>query len=197
MKQLLLASNNRDKIIEIQDLLKDTEIQIVTPEQLGLALDVVEITDTYAENAGRKACAFGMAAGLVSLADDSGLEVDALGGHPGVRSHRFAPMIGASDADRRVYLLECLKGYRRPWLAHFHCTIAIYIPSKELFFAEGDCYGEIIPEERGENGFGYDPIFLVPQFGLTMAELSLEQKNQISHRARAIQAARSILSNQV
>lgn len=193
MRKLFLASNNQDKIIEIQALLNDMTIDLVTPNNFGITINVEETADTYIENASRKAKAFGLATGLVSLADDSGLEVDALGGMPGVRSHRYAPMEGATDADRRLYLLECLKGKKRPWSAHFHCTVAIYVPSGEVFTAEGDCFGEIIPEERGLNGFGYDPIFLFPEMGLTMAQLSLEQKNRISHRAHAIRSARHIL----
>lgn len=193
MRQLLLATNNRDKIIEIQALLKGMDFRLMTPADLGVVLQVEENAETYAENAAHKARAFGRATGLVSLADDSGLEVDALGGLPGIRSHRFAPMLGATDADRRLYLLECLNGAPRPWKAHFHCTVAISIPSGDTSFAEGDCFGEIIPEERGSHGFGYDPIFFLPEFGLTMAELSLEQKNQVSHRALAVRSARSIL----
>jgi XTP/dITP diphosphohydrolase len=193
MLKLLLASNNRDKIIEIQALLEGMDIQLTTPTDLGLDLLVEENAESYAENAAQKAASFGKATGLVSLADDSGLEVDVLGGLPGVRSHRFSPKPGATDADRRLYLLERLKGTPRPWKAHFHCTVAIYDPSGETFFAEGNCYGEIIPEERGSHGFGYDPIFLVPEFGQTMAELSLEQKNRLSHRAMAIRSALPIL----
>ncbi len=195
MRKLLLASNNQDKIIEIQALLEGMDITLITPANLGVILHVEENAETYKENAGRKARSFGEATGLVSLADDSGLEVDALGGLPGIRSHRFAPIEGATDADRRSYLLECLKGKPRPWSAHFHCTVAVYIPSGETFFAEGDCYGEIIPEERGNNGFGYDPIFFLPELGLTMAELSLEQKNRLSHRALAIRSAYPILKH--
>ncbi len=194
MLKLLLASNNRDKIIEIQALLKEMDIQLICPADLGLDLQVEENGETYSENAAHKAEAFGKATGLVSLADDSGLEVDILGGLPGVHSHRFSPKPGATDADRRTYLLERLKGAPRPWSAHFHCTVAIYFPSGEVFFAEGDCYGEIITEERGDHGFGYDPIFFIPELGRTMAELSLEQKNRLSHRALAIQAAIPILA---
>jgi XTP/dITP diphosphohydrolase len=197
MLKLLLASNNKDKIIEIQALLEGMDIRLITPADLRLDLQVEENDESYSENAAHKAASFGKATGLVSLADDSGLEVDALGGLPGVRSHRFSPKEGATDADRRLYLLERLQGVPRPWSAHFHCTVAVYSPSGETFFAEGNCYGEITPEERGSNGFGYDPIFFVPQFGLTMAELSLEQKNRISHRAVAIRSAFPILKQYI
>lgn len=200
MSKLLLATNNRGKLAEIQALLKELnlEVSLVTPAQIGLNLEVEEDGETYAENAARKAIAFAQASGLLTLADDSGLEVDALGGLPGIRSARFAPQPGATDADRRAYLLERLQGKPRPWTAHFHCTIALVQPEGsagegKIQYAEGICPGEIIPEERGQNGFGYDPVFLLPKLGRTMAELRMEEKNRLSHRARAIRAARPIL----
>lgn len=124
---LLLATNNPGKLVEIQDLLLGLPVQLVLPRQMGLALDVVEDGQTYAENAALKALAFSKASGLVALADDSGLEVDALEGRPGLYSARFSPLPGATDADRRVYLLEQLQGKPRPWQAHFHCTVAIAV----------------------------------------------------------------------
>lgn len=194
MAQLLLASNNPGKQLEIQSLLEDLVLTLVLPEQIGLNLEVEENGETYVQNAGLKAAAFCQASGLLTLADDSGLEVDALGGLPGIRSARFSTKPGANDADRRAYLLERLQGTPRPWLAHFHCTVAIAVPGGEMYYADGDCPGEIIPEERGQNGFGYDPIFLLSETGLTMAELSMEAKNRLSHRARAVQAALPILT---
>lgn len=197
MRQLLLATNNQDKIEEIQALLNGLDIHVMTPADLGIEITVEEDAQSYAENAVHKARAFGKVSGMVSLADDSGLEVDILGGLPGVHSHRFSPMPGATDADRRKYLLQCLDGKPRPWKAHFHCSVAIYFPSSNIHMTEGDCFGEIIPEERGSHGFGYDPIFFLPGFGLTMAELSLEQKNQVSHRALAIRSAYPIFQQWV
>lgn len=198
MSKLLLATNNQGKLVEIRALLNDLEASLVTPAQIGLDLNVEETGDTYAENAARKAIAFAQASGLLTLADDSGLEVDTLDGLPGIRSARFAPQPGATDADRRAYLLERLQGQSRPWTAHFHCTVALVQPEgpnweNKIQFAEGNCPGEIIPEERGQNGFGYDPIFLLPGLSLTMAQLTMEEKNRLSHRARAIQAAKPIL----
>ncbi len=149
---------------------------------------------TYIENASKKAIAFAHASGLVSLADDSGLEVDALDGAPGLYSARYHPKAGASDADRRAYMLEKLKDKPRPWTAHFHATIAIAINGK-VEIAEGACYGEIVPEERGVNGFGYDSIFLFPQLNKTMAELDIETKNRISHRAKAVMNAIPFLNS--
>lgn len=195
MKQLLIATNNKGKVKELQDLLKDTGIELITPAQIDLDLDVVEDGDTYAENASKKAIAFAQASGLISLADDSGLEVDAIDGAPGLYSARFGSQNGKklSDKDRRVYLIHKLQGKPRPWTARFHATIAIATPNGQIRLAEGYCEGEIIPEERGTGGFGYDPIFLLSELGKTMAELSMEEKNRLSHRARAIMNAKSIL----
>jgi XTP/dITP diphosphohydrolase len=192
---LLLASNNKGKIKEIKALLQDLPIKIQVPSKIGLHLDIEETGSTYKENASLKAAAFAEASGLVSLADDSGLEVHILGGAPGLYSARFSPLSNADDADRRWFLLKTLAGtgYPSPWKARFHCTVAIAHPSGPIQFAEGSCEGEIIPEERGEGGFGYDPIFFVPEYGKTMSELEMEEKNRISHRARAINAARPIL----
>jgi XTP/dITP diphosphohydrolase len=193
MSILLLASNNPGKLIEIEALLHDLEIQLATPAQLGLELNVIEDGQTYAENAARKGLAFSQAAGLVTLADDSGLEVDALGGAPGLHSARFSPLPNATDADRRLFLLTKLRELPRPWTARFRCVIALATPCGEVKFAEGTCPGEVIPEERGENGFGYDPIFFLPKLAKTMAELDMSEKNQLSHRARAVQAAVPLL----
>lgn len=193
MNKLLIATNNQGKIEELKELLKDAGIEFVTPAQIDLQLDVVEDGSTYAENAGKKAIAFAQASGLISLADDSGLEVDALDGAPGLYSARYSPKPGAKDNDRRDFLLQNLTDKPHPWTAHFHATIAIAKPTGEMEFAEGNCFGEIIPEERGTGGFGYDPIFYIPELGQTMAELSMEEKNRRSHRALAVMAAIPIL----
>jgi len=193
MKELLIATNNQGKVEEIRDLLKDLEIKLVMPADIGLKLDVVEDGSTYAENAGKKAVAFAQASRLVSLADDSGLEVDALDGAPGLYSARYLPNPKATDADRRAYLLQNLQDKQRPWTAHFHASIAIAGPDGPVRFAEGQCHGHIIPEERGTGGFGYDPIFLFPDLGRTMAELGMDEKNRLSHRALAILNAMPIL----
>lgn len=169
---------------------------MLTPRQLNLDLNVAETGLSYAENAALKAKAFAQASGILALADDSGLEVDALDGHPGIHSARFAPWPNATDADRRRVLLKQLQGKPRPWTARFRCTVAIAKPSQtsvEVYFAEGVCEGEILPEERGVNGFGYDPLFLLPQLGKTMAELTMDEKNRLSHRARALRAALPML----
>jgi XTP/dITP diphosphohydrolase len=192
---LLIGTNNKGKVKELQDLLKDMDIELVTPSQIDLELDVIEDGHTYAENATKKAIAFAKASNLVSLADDSGLEVDALNGAPGLYSARYSPKPGATDKDRRLYLLQNLLDKPRPWTARFHATIAIATPNYQLQITEGFCEGEIIPEERGKGGFGYDPIFLLSNLGKTMAELSMEEKNRLSHRAKAVMKAKPILEN--
>jgi XTP/dITP diphosphohydrolase len=211
MNQLLIATNNKGKIKELHELLDDTGIELVTPSQINLDLDVIEDGLTYAENATRKAVAFARASGLISLADDSGLEVDALNGEPGLYSARYGATDGEkiSDAGRRAFLIQKLQGKPRPWTARFHATIAIAIPdflwgqaarrlnmqepAPALQIVEGWCEGEIIPEERGTGGFGYDPIFLLPELRRTMAELGMDEKNRLSHRARAVINAKPIL----
>ena len=191
--KLLIATNNKGKVKELQDLLKDTGFELVTPAEINLNLEVEEDGATYSENAAKKAIAFAQASGLISLADDSGLEVDALDGAPGLYSARYHPKPGASDADRRAYMVENLKDKPRPWTAHFHATIAIAIPEEDVQIVDGNCYGEIIPEERGTGGFGYDPIFLLPELNKTMAELEMDEKNRLSHRAKAVMNAIPIL----
>jgi len=193
MQKLLLATNNKGKVAEIKALLGKTGLTLLTPAELGLVLEVPEDGLTYAENASKKASAFSQASGLIALGDDSGLEVDALDGQPGLHSHRFSPNPGATDANRRKYLLEKLRGLPRPWTAHFHATVAVVLPSGEMQITTGQCNGVIIPEERGSNGFGYDPIFFIPEIGHTMAELGMDEKNRLSHRALAIQNAIPIL----
>ncbi len=203
MNKLLIATNNNGKIKELHELLDDMGIDLVTPSQIGLDLDVLEDGHTYAKNATKKALAFAQASGLISLADDSGLEVDALDGAPGLYSARYGSPDGnkLSDGERRKYLISKLQGKPRPWTAHFRAVIAIAIPevlwtqaARRLFQTfEGICEGEIIPEERGTGGFGYDPIFLLPELGKTMAELPMDKKNRLSHRARAVMKAKGIL----
>ena len=171
MPTLLLATNNPGKLEEMRSLLAGLPLELVTPAQVGLNFEVLEDGQTYAENASRKALAFNRASGLATLADDSGLEVDALGGQPGLRSHRLATWQDATDTDRRAYLLQQLQGRPRPWKAHFHCTIAIVTRDVTVIYADGECPGEIIPDERGSNGFGYDPIFYIAERQATMAEL--------------------------
>jgi XTP/dITP diphosphohydrolase len=191
--KLLIATNNKGKLKEIRAILDDLELELISPADLGLDLDVEEDGQTYAENATQKAIAFFQASGLTSLADDSGLEVDALDGAPGLHSARYSTLPNATDADRRATLLLNLSRYPRPWTARFRATVAIAGPGSSVKLAEGTCPGLIVPEERGRGGFGYDPIFLVERLGKTMAELEMGEKNRLSHRGQALQNAIPIL----
>ena len=193
MSKLLIASNNKGKLKEMRLLLQSLDSQLVSPEELGLELEVEESGQTYAENAALKGAAFARESGLLTLADDTGLEVNALNGAPGLHSKRFSPQPGATDAHRRALLIDRLRDFSPPWEARFCCVIAVVTPSGKTHFFEGECPGEIISQERGRHGFGYDAIFLLPDVGLTMAELELERKNLVSHRARAVQAALPVL----
>jgi XTP/dITP diphosphohydrolase len=194
MSKLLIATNNKGKVHEYRDLLKGIPFELVTPASLGIKLEVEETGKTFSENALLKAEDFARASGLLTLADDSGLEVDALNGEPGVRSHRYAGE-NATDAELVDYLLKKMKdvpeGKRT---AHFRCVIAIVHPGGKIDYCEGRCDGVIAFSPRGEEGFGYDPIFYFPELGKTLAELPLEAKNRLSHRARAAAEAVKILS---
>lgn len=192
-KNLLIATNNKGKLKEIRAILKDLEVQLLSPTDLDLELEVVEDGETYAENATKKALAFSQTSGLISLADDSGLEVDALDGAPGLHSARYSTLPNATDADRRATLLLNLSRHPRPWAARFRATVAIASLGQSVQLAEGICPGQIIPEERGTSGFGYDPIFRLEGLDKTMAELDMEEKNHLSHRGQAVREAIPIL----
>lgn len=193
MQKLLIGTKNQGKVAEIKALLADVEIDLLSLADIDIDLTVEEVGTSYAENAALKAIAYAQASGMVTLADDSGLEVEALHGAPGLYSSRYAPQENPTDADRRAHLLKNLSGYSRPWHARFICVVALVTPEGEPYFSEGVCPGEIISEERGHFGFGYDPIFLVESSDLTMAELPMFEKNKISHRARAVMGAREML----
>lgn len=186
-KALLLGSSNPGKLREMQALLDDLPLRLLRQADLGQPISVAETGESYTENARLKAVTLAQHFRIWTLADDTGLEVDALDGAPGLRSARLLEP-GASDAQRRERLLELLETMPEPWTARFRCVAALASPHGDLAIAEGVCEGEIIPIERGAHGFGYDPIFKVADAGKTMAELSLQQKNRLSHRARAINA---------
>ncbi len=191
--KLLIATNNPGKVKEYEDLLASLPLVLTDLSQEGLDLEIEETGKSFAENARLKALAYAQASGLLTLADDSGLEVDTLGGEPGVRTARYAGE-GASDEDRYRLLLSRLEGV--PWeerTARFRCVIALAEPEGEVYLTEGTCEGIIAFKPRGEHGFGYDPVFYLPQYSRTMAELAPEEKNRISHRARAAQGAWKIL----
>ena len=189
MKTVLIATNNPGKIAEISAILAPLPLKLITPAELGLTLSIPEDGQSYFENAHKKAAAFAQVSKLPTLADDSGLEVEVLGGAPGVHSHRYLADPSTTDEQRCRALLNQLSVYPRPWKAAFQCEIVLCNPNEIVLRSHGSCPGEIIPEFRGKNGFGYDPIFLVEGTNQTMAELTDEQKNRISHRAKALQAA--------
>jgi XTP/dITP diphosphohydrolase len=193
MPKLLLATTNRGKLREYYQLLKGLPFELVSPVDEGIDIAVDEEKETFEENARLKAVTYSRFSGLVTLADDSGLEVDALGGGPGIVSARFAGE-KASDKDRIEHLLDRLKDV--PWerrTARFRCVIAVAVPRVETELCDGECQGLIAFEPKGENGFGYDPVFYLPEFGKTIAELPLETKNQVSHRGKAARKAYIIL----
>jgi XTP/dITP diphosphohydrolase len=185
--KLLVATQNPGKVREFRLLLAPLEATICFPSDLGLSIDVPEDGDTYADNAGQKALAYAQASGLLTLADDSGLEVDALDGAPGIHSARYT--LG-HDADRVAALLAHLRDVPPDQrTARFRCVVVIAPPDGKTHNAEGVCEGRIASEPAGRGGFGYDPVFFLPDYNCTMAQLAQEEKNRISHRARAVEAA--------
>lgn len=185
--RLLIATHNPGKMREFRLLLAPLEADLCFPSELGLRLGILEDGATYVENARKKALAYARASKLLTLADDSGLEVDGLGGAPGVRSARY---VAGRDTERVATLLAQLRDV--PWerrAARFRCVVVAATPGEETYSAEGVCEGLIAFEPAGQGGFGYDPIFYLPAYGCTMAQLPAEEKNRISHRARAVEAA--------
>lgn len=184
-KKLLLASGNKDKLDELRSKISpDRNIDIFTPKMFGITIDVPEDGTTLEENAALKADAFFRLFAIPSLADDTGLFVTALGGHPGVHSARYAGE-DASYEDNRIMLLKEMSGIENR-SAEFRTVIAFRKSPAEILFFRGSCRGKISFSEKGTNGFGYDPIFIPEGFDTTFAEMSPEQKNGISHRARAV-----------
>lgn len=190
---LLIATRNPGKLREYEQLLAGLPLSLTCLDKEGIIHEVEETGESFSENAIRKAQQYARISGLLTLADDSGLEVDALGGEPGVHSARYAGP-GADDADRYRLLLERMQGV--PWEgrgARFRCAIAIAEPGGKTYTSEGTCEGIIALAPQGGHGFGYDPVFYLPEHDRTMAQLPPEVKNRISHRARAAQEARSTL----
>ena len=193
--RLLVATRNHGKLRELSDLLGSVPFELVSLADAGIEVDVEETGHTFEDNAVLKAETYRDLSGMLTLADDSGLEVDALGGEPGVRSARYAGP-DATDSDRIQLLLKNLQSTpEATWAAQFTCVIAIASPGEETRLFPGSCRGRIVREPRGENGFGYDPVFLFPDLGLTMAELTPEQKNEVSHRALAVRKAANALAS--
>lgn len=193
MPRLLLATNNAGKIAELRALLEPAGWTALHPAGLGLRLDVEETGSSYAENATLKARAFAHAANLLAMADDSGLEVDALDGRPGVFSARYGGADTPHQEKIRLLLEELRDVPDARRIARFRAVVVIATPDGDAWQAEGTVEGCIAHAPRGAGGFGYDPIFLLPDRGLTMAELPEAEKNGISHRARAVRAALPLL----
>jgi XTP/dITP diphosphohydrolase len=191
--KLLVATNNKGKLREYAELLKGLPFELTTLSEQGITEEVEESGSSLEQNAVHKATAYANLSGLTTLADDSGLEVDALGGEPGPLSRRYAGE-SASDKERNDFLLSKLRDVpQEQRSARFRCVIAIATPEGNIAISEGICEGIIALEARGEGGFGYDPIFYLPELDKHMAELSLKEKNRISHRAQAVQQAGHIL----
>ncbi len=188
---LVVATSNLGKLAEIRALLAAHRVTLLRPiDLLGHSLEVVEDGETFQSNAEIKARAVALATGQPALADDSGLEVDALGGLPGVRSARFAGE-GSSDSENNAELMRRLAAIGpTPITARFRCAMALFDPTNDAIeIVNGSCEGTITLEPRGTNGFGYDPLFVVTELGTrTMAQLSAEEKNAISHRGKALRA---------
>ena len=194
-QKLLLATNNQGKVREYRRLLSDVPFKLVTPAAEGITIIVNEMGGSLEENARLKATILAAESHLLALADDSGLEVDAIGGEPGHLSARYAGE-NASDRDRVDFLLSRLKDV--PWekrTARFRCVIALATPRGEVESCSGECRGSITFAPRGKYGFGYDPIFYLPELDRTMAELPLSVKNRVSHRGQAARKAAEILNN--
>jgi XTP/dITP diphosphohydrolase len=188
--KLLLATNNGHKLAEYREILEELALELVSPLDLGLELDPAETGVTFEENAVIKAQAFAAASGLPVLADDSGLEVDALHGAPGIYSARYGNTAKNDHPGRCRLVLQKLADL--PWearTARFRCVIAVATPETVIGTVDGRVEGYINYDIRGENGFGYDPIFYVPDFEANLAEVTAAQKHAISHRGRAARAA--------
>lgn len=197
LDSLLIATTNPGKRREFAELLVRLPVTLVWPDERGLRIEVEETGDTFEENARLKALAYAQASGLWALADDSGLEVDALGGAPGVHTARYAGP-EASDAQRYGLLLARMRevpSSRRG--ARFRCAIVVAAPDGRSWATEGACEGMIAQAPSGAGGFGYDPVFYMPEWGCTMADLPAEIKNRVSHRARAAQAMRRLLLDEI
>jgi len=195
MIKLLLATNNQGKLAELRSLLSGLDLELLSPKDLDLDIQVQERGLNYLENAVLKAAIFADAAKIWTLSDDSGLEVEALNGAPGLYSARYAPEPNATDKDRRRYLIQNLEGTPQPWKASFQSVVALVGPEGSPIVTKGTCPGDIVPEGRGHGGFGYDRIFRLEETGLTMAELTTEQKNELSHRALAVKRIIPILES--
>jgi XTP/dITP diphosphohydrolase len=195
MRNLLLATTNEHKVDEFRAIFQGLPLTLVSLRDVRLDMDVEETGTTFAENALLKATEYARVTGMLALADDSGIEIDALGGAPGVYSARFCGREATYEERFRVIFTRLQNTPLAERTARFRCAIALAEPHGYARVVEGVIEGVIAESARGENGFGYDPIFLVPELGMTTAELAPEEKNKISHRGRAAEAARRLLED--
>ncbi len=194
VKKIVLATGNQGKVRELKEILGDHDIEVLSLRDFPDIGEIIEDGSTFAENALKKATTVAKATGLVAVADDSGLEVDFLDGAPGIYSARFAGE-GKNDLDNNLKLLSIMKDVPAPQrTARFRCVIAVATPSGETYTAEGTCEGIVAREMRGDNGFGYDPLFFLPEYGKTFAQLEPDLKNRISHRGKALARAEDVLA---
>ena len=185
--KLILASNNANKLKEFRSLVADLDIELLSQKEAGCDFEVEETGTTFEENAYLKASAVTEATGIAAVADDSGLCVDALGGEPGIYSARYGLGHTASDEERYRYLLQKMEGVEDS-SARFVCCICCTFPDGSVIRSRGECEGEILLAPKGQNGFGYDPVFHPLCLDKSMAELNPEEKNAISHRGKALRA---------
>ena len=193
MTKIIFATGNKDKMREIREIMADCDVEITSMKEAGIDVDIVEDGTTFEENALIKARAIAVHTDAIVLADDSGLEIDALNKEPGVYSARYM----GEDTDYHIKnhsLIQRLEGVPdEQRTARFVCAIAMAAPDGTVKTVQGTMEGRIGYEEKGENGFGYDPIFFLPEYGCTSAELSMEEKNKISHRGKALRAIKDEL----
>lgn len=191
--EIIVATKNKGKIKEIKEALKGIDAKILSIDEIGLEIEIEEDGRAYSENAVKKALDVARRTGKTALSDDSGLEIDALNGKPGITSSRFAG-INADDRERNLKILEMMKDapHGKRW-ARFRCVIAVAEPNGKSYTCEGVCEGEIAESIRGDKGFGYDPIFIVHEYGKTFGELGPEVKDKISHRAKALKKAKELI----
>ncbi len=189
ISMLVIATKNQNKLAEFREILKDSKIEIKSLDDFGPIPEVIEDGATFDDNAYKKAHHTARVLGLPAIADDSGLVVDALGGSPGVYSARYAGE-NATDSENCAKLLRELSG-KKDRKAHFSCVLSIAVPSGPALTYEGRCDGIILDEPRGNSGFGYDPLFYFEEYGKSFAELSMQEKNKVSHRGRALEEVKS------
>ncbi len=192
-KQILLGTKSAAKLREVREILGEVPFQILTPEEVGPLINVVEDGSTFEENACRKACELARHFNMAVIADDSGIEVDILGGRPGIWSHRYAGE-DATDVENNLKLLAELEGVsEEKRTAHYRCVVALATPRGLQMTADGSCTGLITVEPSGSNGFGYDPLFYYGPYGATFGNLDSVLKNQVSHRAEAVRKLKELL----